>query len=68
MVKKRVTITIDKEFDAKIRQLQVEYITKSNESWSYSAVLSTVIEEGLKTLSHKPKSAKDERFFKKHGN
>lgn len=65
MVKKRVTITLDKEFDEKIRQLQVDFIIKSNKSWSYSSVLSTVIGEGLKTLSQKTKSAKDEKPFKK---
>lgn len=68
MVKKRITITIDKEFDEKIRQLQVDFITKSNKSWSYSSVLSVVIGEGLRDLSHKTKSAKDEKFFKKHSN
>lgn len=68
MVKKRVTITIDKELDEKIRQLQVEFITKSNKNWSYSSVLSVVIGEGLKGFSHKTKSMKDEKFFKKHSN
>lgn len=66
MVKKRVTITLDKEFDEKIRQIQVDFITKSNKSWSYSSVLSVVIGEGLRALSHKTKSAKDEKSFKKH--
>lgn len=66
MVKKRVTITLDKEFDEKIRQLQVDLITKSNKSWSYSSVLSVVIGEGLRSLSHKTKGAKDEKPSKKH--
>lgn len=65
MVKKRVTITIDKEFDEKIRQLQVDFITKSNKSWSYSSVLSVVIGEGIVALSQKTKSSKDEKSSKK---
>lgn len=68
MVKKRVTITLDKEFDEKIRQLQVDYIIKSNKSWSYSSVLSMVIGEGLKALSHKTRGTKDEKPSKKPGN
>lgn len=60
MVKKRVTITIDKEIDEKIRQLQIEFITKSNRAWSYSSVLSLVIDEGMKILNHK-KNVKEEK-------
>ena len=66
MVKKRVTITIDKEFDEKIRQMQVDFITRSNKSWSYSSVLSVVIGEGIMALNQKAKSVKDSS--KKRGN
>ncbi len=64
MAKKRVTITIDKELDEKIRQLQADFIARSNKSWSYSSVLSIAIDEGMKFLNHKAKSVKEDS--KKH--
>lgn len=67
MVKKRVTITIDKEIDEKIRQLQIEFITKSNRAWSYSSVLSLVIDEGMKILNHK-KNVREEKHLQKYIN
>lgn len=51
--KKRVTFTIDKELDKKIRHLQVELISSTNRGWSYSAVLDVIIEEGLKDFTKK---------------
>lgn len=66
MVKKRVTITIDREIDEKIRQLQIEFITKSNRSWSYSSVLSLVIDEGMKILNHKTKNVNEEKHLQKY--
>ena len=53
MVKKRITFTLDDDLDKKIRTLQVELISKTNHGWSYSSVLSVIIEEGLKVLSAK---------------
>ncbi|WP_048196349.1 hypothetical protein [Candidatus Nitrosotenuis uzonensis] len=53
LTKKRVTFTIDKELDKKIRQLQVDLITSTNRGWSYSAVLEMLIEEGLKGFNAK---------------
>lgn len=67
MVKKRVTVTIDREFDEKIRQMQVDFITKSNKSWSYSSVLSMIIGEGIMALNQRPKSAKNEKASRKRG-
>ena len=66
MVKKRVTITIDEEIDEKIHRLQAEFISKSNRNWSFSSVLSVIIEEGLKTLSNKTKNVKEEKHTKTH--
>lgn len=66
MVKKRVTITIDREIDEKIRQLQIDFITKSNRSWSYSSVLSLVIDEGMKILNHETKNVKEEKHLQKY--
>jgi hypothetical protein len=53
LAKKRITFTIDEELDKKIRHLQVELISKTNHGWSYSSILSVVLEEGLKILSTK---------------
>lgn len=53
LTKKRITFTLDEDLDKKIRHLQVELITKTNHGWSYSSVLSVIIEEGLKVLSTK---------------
>ncbi|WP_205099614.1 hypothetical protein [Candidatus Nitrosotenuis uzonensis] len=53
LTKKRVTFTIDKELDKKIRHLQVDLITSANRGWSYSAVLEMLIEEGLKGFNAK---------------
>ncbi|MEM2160826.1 MAG: hypothetical protein QXN55_07735 [Candidatus Nitrosotenuis sp.] len=58
MTKKRVTFTLDEELDKKIRNLQVELISKTNHGWSYSSVLSVIIDEGLKLLSAKKISKK----------
>lgn len=68
MVKKRVTITIDKELDEKIRHLQVSLITNTNKNWSYSSVLSLIIDEGMKVSNHKTKSPRQEKLFQKHSN
>jgi hypothetical protein len=65
MVKKRVTVTIDKELDEKIHHLQADFISKSSKSWSYSSVLGIVIDEGIKTLNHKTRNLKDENRSKK---
>lgn len=53
MTKKRITFTLDDDLDKKIRHLQVELISKTNHGWSYSSVLSVILEEGLKILTTK---------------
>jgi hypothetical protein len=53
MTKKRITFTIDEDLDKKIRHLQVDLMSKTNHGWSYSSVLSVILEEGLKILSTK---------------
>lgn len=65
MVKKRVTFTIDKELDEKIHRLQADFISKSSRSWSYSSVLSMVIDEGIRTLNHKTKNMMEEKHAQK---
>lgn len=61
MAKKRVTVTIDKDLDEKIHRIQADFISKSSRSWSYSSVLSVIIDEGIKTLNHKTKNLKEEK-------
>ncbi len=68
MAKKRVTVTIDKDLDEKIHRLQADFISKSSRNWSYSSVMSVIINEGIKTLNHKTKNVKEESTSKKHAN
>jgi hypothetical protein len=51
--KKRITFTLDEDLDKKIRRLQVDLITSTNEGWSYSSVLGILIDEGLKSVNPK---------------
>ncbi|HXG74832.1 MAG TPA: hypothetical protein VNK44_08470 [Candidatus Nitrosotenuis sp.] len=53
MAKKRVTFTLDEDLDKKIRQLQINLISSTNQGWSYSSVLGIVIDEGLKAVTPK---------------
>ena len=53
MSKKRITFTLDEDLDKKIRRLQVDLITATNEGWSYSSVLGILIDEGLRTVTPK---------------
>ena len=47
----RVTVSIDKEVDKKLRTLQAKLLTESNRNWSYSRTLESVVDEGLKKYS-----------------
>jgi hypothetical protein len=49
--KKRITFTLDEDLDKKIRRLQVDLITSTNEGWSYSSVLGILIDEGLRAVN-----------------
>lgn len=68
MAKKRVTVTIDKDLDEKIHRLQADFISKSSRNWSYSSVMSVIINEGIKTLNHKTKNVREDSAPKKHTN
>jgi len=45
---KRVTIMVDDNLDKRIRLLQAKEITKTMSPCSYSKMLNTVLEKGLK--------------------
>ena len=51
MVVKRVTITIDKSLDSRIREIQVMQILELNKSVSYSQILNQLLEQ---VFSHDP--------------
>jgi hypothetical protein len=68
MAKKRVTFTIDEDLDKKIHHLQADFISKSSKSWSYSSVLSMIINEGIRALNQKTKNVREENVPKKHTN
>jgi hypothetical protein len=53
LAKKRITFTIDRDLDKKIRQYQANLISTTNVGWSYSSILELVIEEGLKSDTFK---------------
>jgi phosphohistidine swiveling domain-containing protein len=48
MASKRVTIMIDEVLDKKVRQAQAKIIQRTNETTSYSAVISRVLYGKLK--------------------
>jgi hypothetical protein len=52
-LKKRITFTLDEDLDKKIRRLQVDLISATNEGWSYSSVLGILVDEGLKSINPK---------------
>ena len=45
--KERRTITIDKELEAKLRDLQGQLIMSGNKNWSLSAILNGVVLAGI---------------------
>jgi hypothetical protein len=45
--KERRTITIDKELEAKLRDLQGQLIMAGNKNWSLSAILNGVVLAGI---------------------
>jgi hypothetical protein len=57
-LKKRITFTLDEDLDKKIRRLQVDLISATNEGWSYSSVLGILVDEGLKSINPKKVKAK----------
>ena len=49
--KKPITITIDPEQDKKLRKIQAKLLTSTNSHWSYSKVISLILEDGLDNFS-----------------
>ena len=53
MAKRKSSINIDSEIETQIRQLQAELIATTKINWSYSSVLSIILENGLKDFNLK---------------
>ena len=53
MAKRKSSINIDSEIEEQIRQLQAELIATTKINWSYSSVLSIILENGLKDFNLK---------------
>ena len=53
MAKRKSSINIDSEIEGQIRQLQSELIATTKINWSYSSVLSIILENGLKDFNLK---------------
>jgi len=48
---RRITITIDKNLESKLRTIQAAKITDTNKSVSFSQILNMILHEGLKNHS-----------------
>ena len=55
MTKRKTTINLDEEIESQIRHLQEELIATSKINWSYSSVLTLLLENGLKNINLKNK-------------
>ena len=55
MVKRKSSINIDSDIEAQVRQLQAELIASTKINWTYSSVLSIILENGLKDFNLKSK-------------
>ena len=53
MAKRKSSINIDSEIEEQIRQLQAELVAITKINWSYSSVLSIILENGLKDFNLK---------------
>jgi len=56
MVKRKSSINIDSEIESQIRQLQAELIATTKINWTYSSILTLILENGLKDFNLKSKN------------
>ena len=47
MARRKSSINLDEEIERKIRKLQAELIESTKINWTYSSVLSLILENGL---------------------
>lgn len=57
MVRRKSSINIDEEIEFSIRQLQAELIATTKINWTYSSVLTLILENGLKDFNFKNKQS-----------
>ena len=53
MARRKSSINIDEDIESQIRQLQSELIATTKINWTYSSVLSLLLENGLKDFNLK---------------
>ena len=51
LTKSIITVTIEDALGKKIRLIQSQLLSKTNSNWSYSKVVSIILEEGLRSFS-----------------
>lgn len=64
MARRKSSINIDEDIESQIRQLQSELIATTKINWTYSSVLTLLLENGLKDFNFK-KSGTDIKKIKK---
>ena len=57
MARRKSSINIDEEIESQIRQLQSELIATTKINWTYSSVLTLILENGLNDFNLKNKNA-----------
>ena len=64
MAKRKSSINIDEEIESQIRQLQSELIATTKINWTYSSVLTLLLENGLKDFNLKNKDEEIKKIRK----
>ena len=64
MARRKSSINIDSEIESQIRQLQSELIATTKINWTYSSVLSLLLENGLKDFNLKNKKIDSKKLQK----
>ena len=64
MARRKSSINIDSEIESQIRQLQSELIATTKINWTYSSVLSLLLENGLKDFNFKNKKIDSKKLQK----
>ena len=64
MAKRKSSINIEDEIESQIRQLQSELIATTKINWTYSSVLTLLLENGLKDFNFKNKDTEPKKIKK----
>jgi len=53
ITKKRITVTLDQDLIQQVREIQVWYMLKTDEAWSFSKALEFLASEGIDVFRKK---------------